>query len=93
MQIITLREHFFRPLRFREMDGEAGEVVGGVGLEGEGAAVGGEDVADEEETEPLARGLGGEEGREKVFGRFGGDAATVVGDGQDGDASARAPCK
>ena len=64
----------------RELDGEAGEVVGGVGQEGEGAAVGGEDVADEKEAEALTCGLGGIEGSEEVLRRFGRDAATVVGD-------------
>lgn len=69
-------------MQLRELDGEASEVVGGVGLQGEGAAVLRQDVTDEQQTEALPLRLGGEEGGEEVFGFCGRDAAPVVGDGE-----------
>ena len=75
----------------REEDGEAGEVVGGVGLQGEGTAVSGEDITDEQETETLTLGFGRKERGEEMLSCFGGDAETVVGDGK-GRLSPRPPC-
>ena len=51
-----------------EHDSEASEAIVGAGEEGEGAAVFGEDVADEEETKSLTLGLGGEERSKEMLG-------------------------
>ena len=73
------------------MDGEAREVVVGVGEQTERAAVGRQDIADEQQTEALALGLGGVERGEQMLGHLGRDASPVVGDheligcGGDGD--------
>ena len=55
----------YSPL-FREMDGEASEMVVEVGEETESAMVGGEDVADEQQAKSLPLGFGGEKRREKM---------------------------
>ena len=68
-----------------EEDGEAGEMIGGVGLKREGTAVSGEDVADEQETETLTLWLSRKEGGEEMLSCFGGDATTVVGDNKRGE--------
>ncbi len=75
----------------REKDGETGEVVGGVGLQGEGATMSGEDVAYEQETDALTLWLSRKEGSEEMLSCFGGDATSVVGDGK-GRLSPRPPC-
>lgn len=75
----------------REKDGETGEVVGGVGLQGEGATMSGEDVAYEQEADALTLWLSRKEGGEEMLSGFGGDAASVVGDGK-GRLSPRPPC-
>lgn len=63
-----------------EHDGETCQAIIWVGQQGEGAAVFGEDVADEEETKSLTLGLGGIERGEDVLGDFRRDALAVVGD-------------
>ena len=68
----------------REEDGEAGEVVDGVGLQGEGATMSGEDVAYEQETDALTLWLSRKERSEEMLCCFGENAASVVGDGKGG---------
>lgn len=48
------------------MDGEAGEMVVRVGKKAESALVGGEDIADEQQTKSLPLGFGGEEWRKEM---------------------------
>ena len=76
----------------REKDGETGEVVGGVGLQGEGATMSGENVAYEQETDALTLWLSRKEGSEEMLSCFGGDATSVVGD-REGRLSPRPPCR
>lgn len=75
----------------REKDGETGEVIGRIGLQGEGATMSGEDVAYEQETDALTLWLSRKEGSEEMLSCFGGDATSVVGDGK-GRLSPRPPC-
>lgn len=51
-----------------ELDGEAGEVVFRICEQAERAVMCSKDVADEQKAEPLALGLGREEGGEEVCG-------------------------
>ena len=63
-----------------EHDGETCQAIIWAGQQGEGAAMFGEDVADEEETKSLTLGLGGIERGEDMLGDFRRDALAVVGD-------------
>ena len=67
-----------------ELDGKAGEMVFWICQQTEGAVMGGEDVADEQETEALTLGLGREKWGEEVLCYGGRDAMTIVGDGERG---------
>ncbi len=70
-----------------EMDGEAGEVVVGVGEQTERAAVSCQNVADEQQSYALTLRFGGVERGKEVLSHFGCDATAVVGDGQLGGLS------
>ena len=57
-------------------------MVCGVSNEAESAAMGSQDVADEQQSYSLAFRLRGEEGSEEIPGYIGRDAASVVCDGE-----------
>ena len=67
----------------READLEAGHAVA-IGAEGEGAAVTGENLLDEDQTDALSVGFGGEEGGEEFGFCLLVDTASVVGDLEHG---------
>ena len=73
-----------RCLFLGELDGEASEMVFWVCKQMECAVMRSEDVANEQKTESLALGLGGEEWREEIVGYGWRYAMPVVGDGERG---------